>query len=182
MCFYHFDENGLMTKGYLVTNLWERLELRERANQPVDVEARNKATVQRYIDEVLNGKNYSKALEMITPDYTLYYGGEEIAEKGLDLFKNTSEWSKPLSKMVLHVDQVIAQGDSVAVQYHDDVIHDNGPFLGYEVVPGQEAVTWHGVVFFKLNKEGLLTEGRAVSNDLAVFEMRKRAAEQADQN
>jgi hypothetical protein len=36
MCFYHFDENGLMTDGYLVTNLWEKFEKRERAAKQVD--------------------------------------------------------------------------------------------------------------------------------------------------
>ena len=41
------------------------------------MESRNKAIVKRYVEELVNNTtgDYSKAYEMISPEFTLYFGG-----------------------------------------------------------------------------------------------------------
>jgi len=182
MCFYHFDENGLMTDGYLVTNLWEQFEKRERSNKPVDVESRNKAVVKRYIGELLNKKDHSKANTIISPEFTIHFGETTLEEKGLAIFQNTNDYAKGLSKLIMIVEEMIAVGNTVAVRWHDEGIHDNGDFQGYAEVPNEKAMTWQGMSFYRLDGNGLIIEEFVVTNIIEAFEMRQRAAKQADQN
>jgi len=52
------------------------LESQDKATAKTDVEARNIATLHRYWNELLNGKEISKAHEIIAPDFKLYVKGE----------------------------------------------------------------------------------------------------------
>jgi SnoaL-like polyketide cyclase len=148
------------------------------------IESRNKATVKRYIKEVVNNtsEDYSNAYEMISPNFIFYFGGEEFNVKGVDFFKSGDEDSKPFSKLVLIDDEMIAEGNTVAVRWHDKAIHDSGEYYGYQVVPDQKEMTWHGMSFYKFNNNGLIAEAYIVSDAIRVFEMRKRTVEKAEEN
>jgi len=144
----------------------------------MDRESRNKATVRRYLKELVNNTSgdYCKAYEIISPEFTLCFGGKALDKKGVDAFKATDGLSKPLSKLVLVDDEMIAEGNTVAVRWHDEAIHDKGRFLGYDVVPNDTELTWQGMSFYKFNDAGLMVAGYIVDDSVEVLEMRKRAS------
>jgi len=146
------------------------------------VETRNKATVRRYLKEVVNNTSgdYSKAYEVISPDFTLYIGGKPSEEKGVDVFTNVAEFTKSFSKLTLVDDEMIAEGNTVAVRWYDEVVHDRGVFLGYEVIPDDTDMIWHGMSFYKFDDNGLISEAHIVDDRVEVLEMRRRANEQGD--
>jgi predicted ester cyclase/nuclear transport factor 2 (NTF2) superfamily protein len=180
--FYEFDENGLIKEAHLLTNMNDVLRSRaERAAKADGAESRNKAAVKRYVEELVNNTSgdFSKAHEIISPGFTAYFGGEPAEQTGVDLFRDNLEGKKQIfSKLVLVEDEMIAEGNTVAVRWHDEAVHDRGDFLGYQVVPGQESMRWHGMSFYRFDENGLMTEGHIVSNNFFVLEMRERGNRQ----
>ena len=178
MCFYHFNEKGLMTDGHVVTNLWELFESRERANKPVDIRARNIATLHRYFKELLNFGDHSKHHEIITPDFTLYYDGEPDTAKGIEIFKSMKQdGERCFSKIEFGEDEAMAKGNMVASRWHTIAVHDRDELLGYK--PDGKEMRWCGMSFYHFNEDGLMTHGHVVNNVIEAFEARERAAQQA---
>ncbi len=121
---------------YRILAICPAIMLLASCQSQVSVEQHNKAVVRRYLDELLNGRNYAIAHEIITPGFTLCAGDEILEPRGVEFFKQNAESTdKVLSKIELVHDEMIAEGNTVAVRWHDVVVHDRGEFSGYEVDP-----------------------------------------------
>jgi hypothetical protein len=108
------------------------------------IESRNIATLHRYWNELLNGRDISKAHEIITPDYTLYSNGEPSKDKGVDIFvemykMHDSEGA--LSKNEFFEDEIVVAGNTIASRWHGTAIHDKVA-VGYKPIPNDQKITW----------------------------------------
>ena len=122
------------------------------------LEAKNKALVKRYVDEILNGDDLSTAHEIIAPDYTFYRNGKEVPEKGVDVFKAEEDEIEQYSSMVMTDEKMIAEGNTVAVRWHqtatlkpEDSEHHSST----------KRITWYGMSFYTI-ENGLMVEGRII--------------------
>jgi predicted ester cyclase len=118
-------------------------------------EARNKALVTRYVNEILNGEDLSTADEIIASDYTFYRNGIEMPQRGADVFRAEEEEIEQYSDMFLTDEQMIAEGDTVAVRWHQTATYKPGKH------PSKKEITWHGMSFYKI-QNGLMAEGRII--------------------
>ncbi|MFC1795106.1 ester cyclase [Planctomycetota bacterium] len=145
-----------------------------------DLEARNLATLHRYFKEIVNHGDHSKHDELISPDFTLYYAGEPDETKGIELFiQMEKENVKSFSKIEIIEDESVAEGNKIATQWHGIAIHDRGPAYGFEVIPDDKELIWHGTAFYTFDKNGLITQVHILSNMDEVLRSRaERAAKQ----
>jgi hypothetical protein len=162
----------------------DSLESQDKTTAKTDVEARNIATLHRYWNELLNGRDTSKAHEIIAPDFTLYVRGEPTRLKGVDIFiemykMHDSEGA--LSKNEFFEDEIVAAGNTIASRWHGTAIHDKVA-VGYKPIPNDQKITWQGMCFYHFDENGLMIDGHVVPNVYEILEMRERAANQADQD
>jgi hypothetical protein len=132
------------------------------------LESRNKAVVKRYVDELLNKSDYSKAHEIITSGFTLYDNGQEMPLKGVDLFESEDENddSGGFSELVLTIETMIAEGNTVAILWYDTALYaPEEPARGSRP---KLSLKWHGMSLYKL-ENGLIVEGH-VMNDLNTIQ------------
>lgn len=138
----------------------------------------NIAILNRYWRELLNKGDLSKYHEIISSDFTLYVGGKPDPLKGIALFRAMAEGQpKSFSKMEMIQDEIIADGNIIALRWHGDAVHDKGVYRGFEVIPNDVQITFHGMTFYRFNANGLITEGRIFSNMFEILQLRKQRAE-----
>ena len=75
--------------------------------------SKNKAYVQRLIDEVYGKGKISLVDELLLPDYIYHYAGTDI--KGPEGFKqNADSYKKAFPDLHVKIDRLVAEGDLVA--------------------------------------------------------------------
>jgi len=139
--------------------------------------ARNIATFHRYWKEIVNRGDFSKHDEIISPDFTLYHCGVPDKLKGIELFKQMArDNDKAYSRIEIIEDDLVASGNRIGTQWHGVAIQDRGPIEGFEVIPDDKEVTWHGMAFYTFDEKGLITEARLVTDFYDVFRARAERA------
>ncbi len=116
----------------------------------------NKTVVRRFVDEVFVGGRVNAVDELLAPDFEPHTWPS--VEPGRDSFKAAmSRMAESLSDVSKTIDDLVAEGDRVAVRLTSHAVH-TGDFMGipasgkaytiseihiFRVVDGQIAEHWH---------------------------------------
>ena len=133
--------------------------------QPVTTQA-NKAVVRRLIDEVFVGGRTDAVDDLLTDDFTAHTWGP--MEPGRDGLKAAmARVAEGLSDPVMTIDDMIAEGDTVAVRL-TSAATQTGPFMGmppsgkryeieeihwFRVRDGRIAEHWHQADFLGMQRQ-----------------------------
>jgi predicted ester cyclase len=117
----------------------------------------NKALARRWYEEVWNGNNHAALDELLAPSAETHgFPRPDAALHGSAAFRQSlHDFRDGFSEIRVHVDEVIGEGDTVAVRWTAHMRH-TGPGLG--VQPTGRAVTVPGASFLCV-KDGRITEG-----------------------
>jgi predicted ester cyclase len=137
----------------------------EPMDQPTSSDAAaNVAVVRRFYDEVFNDGREGVIDEIIADDYVDY--GHNPPGKGPQAARD--DWKgvkEPFPDARYEIDDVVAEGDTVAVRWTGTMTHAN-PFLGVE--PTGKRLTLSGTSFYKVTG-GKITETRNVADVLGLL-------------
>lgn len=128
------------------------------------VEEKNKTIVKQYFKELVSEHNYANASKLLHPDCIFHAGGETIPLKGLDFIKSFEEEDKKAFSFIEAIEEeIIAEGNTVAIRWYIQGIHDKGEYQG--VPSGNKKFKYDGMSFYKL-KDGLIVEAYLIGNEL----------------
>jgi len=132
----------------------------------MSIEEENKAIVQRFAEEVLQKHNLSVIDEIISEEYVLHGpGGQEI--KGPEGFKQLAAISlSGFSDGRFTIDDMVAEGDTVAVRYTRTGTHD-GEYHG--IVPTGKQIKVPVAFFYRL-AGGKIIEAVGYSDSLILLQ------------
>jgi steroid delta-isomerase-like uncharacterized protein len=127
---------------------------------------RNKALVRRFINEIFLKRDFSSVDALLTEDFTPHTWGS--VEPGRDSLKAAMERvSAGISDARMQIEDVIAEGDLVAVRLTSSAIH-TGEFMGmpasgrryeigeihiFRVRDGKVAEHWHQADFLGMMRQ-----------------------------
>ena len=126
----------------------------------------NKKTLQRYFDEIGNGRNYTNAHEIMDEDFNGRPGGDSIS--GIESHKQMSGWWYsvfPDSRNEL-ID-MIAEGDKVVAHSILTATHTGEDFMGQ---PASGKKTRYEIMAIYTFKDGKLASGRVIPDQLSAFQ------------
>lgn len=130
-------------------------------------EETNKAIVKQYFKELVSEHDYTNANILLHPACIFYAGGEAQLLKGLDFIKSFEEEDKKAFSFIEAVEEeMIAEGNTVAVRWYIQGVHDLGEYQG--IPPGEKKFKYDGMSFYKL-EDGLIVEAWLVGNELLFF-------------
>lgn len=126
-----------------------------------DILARNKAQARRFYAEFISAQDISKAAEFLSPDCRLddtgNEGVQEAANDPVDHFRGLFTLiKKQASEFILAPDEMIAEGNIVAVRWHQTAL----------LRPTDAGVTqrlnWTGMSFLEFDQKGLIVRAHVV--------------------
>lgn len=127
----------------------------------------NKELVQRFISEVVNGRNYDLADELFTADYTRHDPDAPVDEQGPEPFVEAlKQLHEAFSDVEIHVGEIIAEDDLVAFEGTMTGTHE-GVFMGVE--PTHTAIEVPGNAMHRI-RDGRIAETWATWNFLGVLQ------------
>ncbi len=124
----------------------------------------NKAVIRRLVEEVYNRDRLDLLDELVAQDVVNHTAVPEH-RYGIEGFRHVVKWARANLDMVMVIEDVIAEGDKVAVRIRADGTH-RGAIFGTEPTGkgfSVEHVHWHRLA------EGKLVERWAVRDDLGVL-------------
>ncbi|MFC1900127.1 ester cyclase [Chloroflexota bacterium] len=126
----------------------------------------NRKILQRYLDELLNNGDFSKASEILHEDYSGSAGGGLKGVEGLKQFRNYMRSRS--SDMRFNVEEMIAEGNKIAIFGEWSGTAD-GEYLGIPATHKPFSYVLAAVYEFQ---DGKVIRGltRSVSNQLDVFQ------------
>jgi predicted SnoaL-like aldol condensation-catalyzing enzyme len=145
---------------------------------PKAQEARNKAVVERYFREVLDGNAVERLPEIMAPDVVLHRPGFDVT--GLDaamqrlraVLRDYAAFSSELSGL-------IAEGDLVAVRIHHRARvrpHTFRSRAGDVAIAGERNLEWTAIVQFRM-KDGKIAEEWVMRDELGMVLQLKSASD-----
>ena len=104
--------------------------------------AENKRLVARFLDEVYNRGNLAVADELVTHDYTSHnqLEIEVLGPEGIKAAARAQRAAFPDQETI--IDEIIAEGDLVAVRARDRGTHSGAAFAGIEPRGNRFEITW----------------------------------------
>lgn len=136
----------------------------------MNTQDKNKEVIRRFYDEVWNKCDLDVADELFEHDY-LIPDLPAWRKPGVDGLKEFIADNHRMFPDVHHViENIVAEGDAVAVFIKGSGTHKgdlNGP-VGFVPATGK-AVTWRGVLFFKL-KDGKVVESKGVIDNMGLMQ------------
>lgn len=118
-------------------------------------QATNEETVRRLIDEVWSQGDYEAANELVAEDYIEHDPALSEEVRGREAFKeNVAGFREALSRFEKHIDELAVDGNTVAVNYSFNGIHE-GELWGTE--PTDREVNIKGMFFYHL-EDGRIIE------------------------
>lgn len=168
MGFYEFDENGLMINNMHIEDgdqKLSRISAEYAQKQQSDVESRNKEQARRFYAEFISAQDISKADDFLSPHFTMDDRGDDgVQEKPKDpiehfrvLFKLIAEGA---SEFVLTPDEMVAEGNTVAVRWHQTALLR--PKEPVEQNPVTQRLNWTGTSFLEFDQNGLIVKARVL--------------------
>ena len=127
----------------------------------------NKAVVQRFVDEVLNGQSLEAADEILAPDHILNYmllPEPMIGAKAWE--QSVSGYFTAFPDMVVTIDNMIGEGDQVAARWSAVATH-TGPLMG--IPPSGRRVNWIGQGVYRI-KDGKIVEQWGIDDALGLMQ------------
>lgn len=114
----------------------------------------NETLAKRWFNEIWNERRPATIHELFAPDAVGHVEGAEMV--GPDTFyQYYQELTSAFPDLRITVDEIISQGESVAIRWAVNATHD-GAGMGIEAT-GQ-AVKFHGMTFFHI-RDGKIVEG-----------------------
>lgn len=95
----------------------------------------NKAIVQRYIEELWNGRNLAAADQLFAADYTIHQGGQAIPATPEFLRQSIATIINGLPDLRMTIDHLIAEGDLVVANWTN-----RGTQSGELQLPGRQTL------------------------------------------
>lgn len=127
-------------------------------------EETNKAIVKQYFKELVSEHDYTNADKLLHPACIFYAGGEALPLKGLDFIKSFGEEDKKAFSFIEAVEEeMITEGNTVAVRWYIQGVHDLGEYQG--IPAGNRKFKYDGMSFYKI-KDGLIVEAWLLGNEL----------------
>lgn len=112
-------------------------------------ETTNEEVVRRLIDEVWSQGNLDAADELVTDNYVEHDPSLSEDVQGRKEFKqNVAEFREALSGLEKHIEEIVTDGDTVAVEYTFVGTHDAEL---WDVEPTGQEVRAKGMFFFHLD-------------------------------
>jgi len=104
--------------------------------------AENKRLVARFLDEVYNRGNLAVADELVADDYTSHnqLQIEVLGPEGIKAAARAQRAAFPDQETI--IDEIIAEGDLVAVRARDRGTHSGAAFAGIEPRGNRFEITW----------------------------------------
>ena len=122
---------------------------------------------QRFLEEVLNGRNFSLMEQFMTPEYKLHL-------RTLPALEGPEGYRQFLASLVaafpdvhFSFDDTIVEGDKVVVRWTFQGTH-KGEYAG--IAPTGKPITNTGVNINCLNSEGLMVEGWQYGDELGFLQ------------
>ncbi|HEX7801612.1 MAG TPA: ester cyclase [Pseudoxanthomonas sp.] len=135
------------------------------AIQASTVAENNKRIMQRFTGEFLPTGDAALAEQFLSPDVTIYFAGQK--QQGRDTYLGLVAANRAaFPDLVWTVDQMVAEGDTVAIRYTMTGTH-RGDFAG--VAGTGKPVTAQSMAFYRL-ENGRIVEERAQLDLLAVLQ------------
>ena len=114
---------------------------------PDTTEQENKAIALRHIEEARNGQNLAVVDDLFAPDH-VHHRAVGPDERGIEARRRSlAAWHAAFPDLRHHVEDVIAEGDKVAVRYTARGTQ-RGEFQG--IAPSGGPVAWTGVFIFRI--------------------------------
>jgi predicted ester cyclase len=126
----------------------------------------NKKVLQRYFDEVMNGRDYTNIDELMHDDFNGKPGNESIS--GKESHKQYSKWWYsvfPDGRNELK--EMIAEGDKVVAYSVNTGTHTGADFFGQ---PASGKKFEFGIMAIYTFKDGKLISGRVIPDQLSAFQ------------
>ena len=121
----------------------------------------NKALIRRYIDEALNAAAYERLEEFIAPEYVNHTTGT----RGPDGYRRAHLMLRSVfPDFHIAIEQMISEGDIVAMHMMWSGTHTGSAFRGVELAPTGRHVQWPSTQFRRI-VNGMVVEGWG-GNDL----------------
>ncbi len=119
----------------------------------------NKAVVQRFTSEVLNGRNIDLADELLAPNYTNSITGSDIAKfKGF-----VAGFNSALSGLHFKIEDMVAEGDAVVARWSAQGTH-TGSLMGE--VPSGKQLAFRGLTYYRLARGKIVEDDPVTIPDL----------------
>ncbi|MCB0130942.1 MAG: ester cyclase [Caldilineaceae bacterium] len=125
---------------------------------------RNKDMIRRYAQTILTGQQYDCLDEFIEADFVDHRGSVPITGAN-ELRTQMQRIHQGFSGLDFQVVHLVAEGDIVVVHFHVPGVHQGG-FAG--IVESGQAVTWKGVMIYRIGDNGKLCEGWGYWNDAEI--------------
>lgn len=134
----------------------------------------NKAVVQRFVDEVLNGQSVEAADEILAPDHILNYMLLPEPMIGAKAWEQSvaGYWSA-FPDMVVTIDNMIGEGDQVAARWTAVATH-KGALMG--IPPSGRKVTWIGQGVYRI-VNGQIVEQWGIDDAMGLMQRISAPAE-----
>lgn len=137
----------------------------EKAAQPSAIAESNKRIMERFTREFLPTGDAALAEKFLSPDVVIHFAGQQ--QQGRDTYLGiVAANRKAFPDLVWTVDQMVADGDTVAIRYTMTGTQ-RGTFAGIPATG--KAVTAQSMAFYRL-ADGKIVEERAQLDMLAVLQ------------
>lgn len=131
---------------------------------------KNKDTVRRYYEQVWNQFNLAAIDEIFAPDYRAV-NAPPWRKPGLQGLRQFIEDNyRMFPDLKNHVDDLVAEGNKVAVRFSGGGTH-KGDLVGpVGLVPAtNRKVTWRGIMIFEF-RDGKIIESNGITNNMELMQ------------
>lgn len=137
--------------------------------QQVATEARNRAVVQRVIDDLWNGERLESVNELYAMPFTSHNSDQPSETVTLGRFrKQLVDFRNVFPDLRYTIHDMIVRDDQVIVHYTAQGTHEGQGLvtrLGIPIPPSGEVVTWDGVVIYRIQDEKIVEEWEYWDNE-----------------
>jgi len=120
----------------------------------------NKKLVRRFMEDALNKKNLSLLKELCAPNYTWHGEASPTSRNdviGLEAFtRSVAEFTDAMPDLRIAIEDMIAEGDRIAVRYTESGTHTGATFLG--LPPTGKYLAWSVISIFRVENGKLAEE------------------------
>ncbi|HEY3542558.1 MAG TPA: ester cyclase [Gaiellaceae bacterium] len=125
------------------------------------------STARRFIEEVLDTGDWSRADELLTDDVVMHHPSAPEPIRGREAVQGfLSQFRAGMPDLHLAVDDVAGSDDRVAVRWHAQGTHRNEMF---GIPPTNNEISIRGISFFRF-EDGRIAEDWIEENTLAVLQ------------
>ena len=158
----HADPLGMLRELGVIPTMDEIQAQKQRQK----TEEENKKTLQRYFDEIGNGRDYTNALEIMDENFNGRPGEESI--NGIESHKQMSAWWYSMFPDAYNdLKEMIAEGDKVLAYSVNSGTHSGTDFMEH---PASGRKFNFDIMAIYTFKDGKLISGRVIPDQLKMYQ------------